>query len=72
MHCTAQGWKFFTKAKQWENDPEILVTSEFSNDFMCDCNKYNSELEEPDIVHVGKALEGEGRREGLYIRWGLY
>ena len=29
------------------------------------------ELEEADIMHVGKAEEGEGRREGLYIRWAL-
>jgi len=50
-----QGWKFFTKAKQWENDPAILVTK----------------LEESDIMHVGiKALEGEARRDGLYIRQG--
>jgi len=48
----AQGWKFFTKAKQWINDPETSVT----------------ELEEADIMHVGKAVEGT--REGLYIRQG--
>ena len=66
-----QGWKFFTKAKQWENDPAILVTSEFSKDSGWNCNNDNSELEESDIMHVGiKAVEGEGRREGLYIRWG--
>jgi len=50
----AKGWKFFTKAKQWIYDPEISVTN----------------LEEADIMHVGKAVEGEGRREGLYIRQG--
>ena len=70
MH-TVQGWMFFTKAKQWENDPAILVTSEFSKDSGWNCNNDNSELEESDIMHVGiKALEGEARRDGLYIRWG--
>ena len=28
---TAQGWKFFTKAKEWKSDPAISVTSEFSS-----------------------------------------
>jgi len=50
----AQGWKFFTKAKEWKSDPAISVTK----------------LEEADIMHVGKAVEREARREGLYIRQG--
>ena len=29
---TAQGWKFFTKAKQWINDPATSVTGEFSKE----------------------------------------
>jgi len=48
----AKGWKFFTKAKQWIDDPTISVTK----------------LEEADIMHLGKTVEG--RREGLYIRQG--
>ena len=76
MHAV-QGWKFFTKAKQWINDPETSVTGEFSKELRlirpsgCDgggSNDDNLELEEADIMHVGKAVEGEGTREGLYIR----
>ena len=80
---TAQGWKFFTKAKEWKSDPAIFVTSEFSSltkvsplpiKSMSDgsgggSNTDHLELEEADIMHVGKAVEGEARREGLYIRW---
>ena len=32
-------------------------------------NKYYSELEEADIVHIGSNEEGEERRQGLYIKW---
>ena len=32
-------------------------------------NKYFSELEEADIVHIGSNEEGEERRQGLYIKW---
>ena len=81
--CIAQGWKFFTKAKQWESDPAISVTGKFSKDWFGQMSRGQSksfffagffgvvnhndlELEEADIMHVGKAVEE--RREGLYIR----
>merc|ERR1712012_1070835 len=50
----AQGWKFFTMAKEWKYDATITV----------------KELEEADIVHIGSNKEGEERRQGLYIKQG--
>merc|ERR1712107_944740 len=50
----AQGWKFFTVAKEWKYDAAISV----------------KQLEEADIVHIGSNEEGEERRQGLYIKQG--
>merc|ERR1712038_1917609 len=52
----AQGWKFFTMAKEWKYDAAITV----------------KQLEEADIVHIGSNEEGEERRQGLYIKQGSH
>jgi len=64
---TKAGKMFLQQSSKGENSTKREIKQ---NDFDGILTKPLPNLEEADIMHVGKAVEGKGRREGLYIRQG--